>query len=392
MTQLPSDHKETEPIARFRSQFIRRPEFIHLNNAGQSPMCRPARDQLIGWTERFADEGAHVFPPLFAAFRQSRVDVARFLGGSENELIFSQSVATALSQIAFGLSLKAGDEVIVWDQEYPSNFYPWKVATERAGAKLVVAQSEADLSTPLSTLERLITPRTRVIASSWVQYRTGAMLDLAALSQLARERGIFTCVDVIQGAGVLPLNFSAIGLDAVCGASHKWMCSTHGPGFLLLRAEHFETLAPLAIGAMTYGTTEELSRLDAKMSSGPTRFEPGSLPFVAAIALAASANLMHETGVSAIAQEAEWLSRRLVHGLRERGYVVHLSNGPHVRGTIVNFSAGPASALKTQEEIAAHLARAGVTFSLRPPGIRLSVHAHNNINDIDTVLRHLNRE
>jgi cysteine desulfurase/selenocysteine lyase len=382
MTELENNDR----IARFRASFVRNPKLIHLNNAGQAPMSIPARDELIAWADRFAKEGAHVFPPLFQKFSEARIELGLLLGAEPNQVVFSQSAATAISQIALGLDLKAGDEIIVWDQEYPSNFYPWNMACERSGAKLVIARSGADLSTPLETIVKLVTPRTRVIATSWVQYRTGALMDLAALSAFARPKNIFTSADIIQGAGVLPFNFKELGLDAACGASHKWMCSSHSPGYFLLREEHFENIRPLTVGAMTYGTPDDLARIDAPMKPGPARFEPGGLPFVNAIALGASAKLIRECGIALIAQEAEWLARGLMHGLRERGYAVSNPHGPHFRGAIVNFSPGADARLKTIPEIEAKLASGGVSIGKRAPGIRLSVHAHNTPDDIERVL------
>lgn len=383
----------------FRSQFVRlvrlvrpsqsalSPLLIHLNNAGQAPMCIPARNEIIQWANRFSEEGAHVFPALFEAFSSARTELSRLLGCLTHEVVFSQSAATAISQIALGIKLNAGDEIIVWDQEYPSNFYPWRLAAERAGARLLVAQSGKDLSTPLQTIEQLISPQTRIIATSWVQYRTGAMIDLQNLSSLARKNGIFTCVDIIQGVGCLPFDFASSGIDAACAASHKWMCASHSPGFFALREEHFDKISPLMAGAMTYGTPDNHGDMNALIKPGPSRFEPGGLPFIDVIALGAASRLIRETGISVIAQEAEWLARRLMHGLRERGYLISTPHGANFRGAIVNFTPGKNSPLTTLSAIEEKLSRNGVAFGKRAPGIRLSVHAHNMIDDIDTVLK-----
>ena len=382
MTEL----EKNDQIARFRAAFVRSGRYTHLNNAGQAPLCVPARDELIAWTNRFAEEGAHVFPLLFQKFGEARIELGRLLGADASQVVFTEGTATAISQIALGLSFKPGDEIIVWDQEYPSNFYPWSEAARRSGAKLVIAKSGTDLSTPLETIEKLVTSKTRVIATSWVQYRTGALTDLSALCAFARAKHIFTSADIIQGAGCLPFDFRAIGLDAACGASHKWMCASHGPGYFLLREEHFERLTPLMVGAMTYGTPDDLARADAVMRPGPARFEPGGLAFTSAIALGAAAKLIRECGISLIAQEAEWLTKTLMHGLRERGYVVASPHGPHFRGAILNFTPGADAKLKSLPEIAAALSANGISFGARAPGIRLSVHAHNTPDDIERVL------
>lgn len=396
----------SEKLSHFRAQFVNNPGLIHLNNAGQSPTCIPSRNELIHWAGKMADEGAHVFPALFHAFSEARTELARFLNCPAQEVVFSQGTASAISQIALGLEFNKDDEIIVWDQEYPSNFYPWMVAAERSGAKLVIAKSGVDLSTPLDTLAELITPRTKVIATSWIQYRSGAMIDLVELNQLARPRGIFTCVDIIQGAGCLPFDFTQSGIDAVCGASHKWMCASHSPGFFVLREEHFPKLRPLMVGAMSYGTPDDIPNLKTPLKlNSPQRYEPGGLPFIETIALGAAARLIRETGLLTVSQEAEWLTRKLMHGLRELGYTIHNPHGAHFRGTIVNFSPSNHAPFQSTAEIESKLNSVPisttstptnslgrrVSFALRQPGIRLSVHAHNTSEDIDDVLKQLSR-
>lgn len=376
-------------IERFRAQFTSAPNLIHLNNAGQSPMCRASCDAITSWAQRFCLEGAHVFMPLITAVEESRKGLAAFLGCQASELTFFPGAAAAISQVALGLKFNPGDEIIIWDQEYPSNGYPWKAAADRSGAKLIVAPSNADLSTPMETIEKLVTPHTRLIATSWVQFRTGAIMDLKALTDFARPRGIFTCADIIQGAGCLPFDFAALGLDAACGGSHKWMVSAHGAGFMILKQEHFANVAPLSVGAMTYGTPDDPVDLNAQPKRDPKRFEPGGMAFLEVLALGAATKLLADVGIARLSQEAEWLAKRLMHGLREHGYVINSPHGAQFRGAIVNFSPGPNSPVKSQTEIEARLGRINVAYGRRKPGIRLSPHAMNTIEDIERVLKAL---
>lgn len=375
-----------DPIEAFRRQFHHSSEHLHFNNAGQAPLCRPALEVIETWARHFYERGAHTWPAILSDLDDARYRLATFLGCHAHELAYFQSAAGAISQIAFGLDLKSGDEIIVWDQEYPSNLYPWHEAARRSGAKLVIAPSANDLSTPIDTIEKLITPRTRVIATSWVQYRSGAIVDLKALTAIARTQNIFTCADIIQGAGCLPFQFSATGLDAACGGSHKWMTAAHGAGFLCLRSEHLERIRPLMVGAMTYGGPDSAIDLHAHAKSNAQRFEPGGKAFLEILALGAAAKLLTSTGIERIAQEAEWLAKRLLHGLRERGYLINSPHGAHHRGAILNFSAGANSKLRSQTEIEQTLTGGGVSFGKRPPGIRLSPHAFNTTADVDRVL------
>lgn len=395
MTPPPSDAKaENDTILSFRAQFPNADanSLVHLNNAGQAPMCKPALEVLEIWAKRFHLEGAHAYPPLVKEMTKARGTIAEFLGCQAHELSFFQSAAGAISQVAFGFPFKAGDEIIVWEQEYPSNLYPWNEAAKRAGAKLVVLPNAPDLSTPIDAIANAITPRTRLIASSWIQFRTGAILDLVALATLARARRIFTCIDIIQGAGCFPFNFAAIGIDAACGGSHKWMAASHGAGFLAMREEHFDKITPIMFGAATIQAADYAPDLNARPRPDSLRFEPGSKAFLEILALAEAAQLLKSTGLSRIAQEAEWLARNLMHGLRERGYLINSPHGDaglgstHFRGAIVSFRPGPDARHKSLGEIEKRFQENRISYGMRPPGLRLSPHGFNSLSDIERVL------
>lgn len=373
-------------IQTYKNAFERDSELIHLNNAGVSPWPRNTESLVQAWTSRMASEGTHGIAAAVEKSEETRGRLGSVLGALPTQIAFFQTCASAISQVAFGLTLELGDEIIVWDQEYPSNFYPWKLAADRAGAKLVIASSTDTLATPLENIEKVLTPRTRVIAVSWVQYRNGAVMDIQGLATLAKARGIFTCVDIIQGAGLLPFDFIASGIDAACGGSHKWFTSPLALGFLILKPEHIETLTPLSVGAMSFGGFDVLSNVDTPMAKGTQRFEPGGRSIIELVGFGETLKLVASVGVDRIGQEAEWLSRRLMHGLRELGYVIHSPHGAHHRGAIVNFSPTPQTAAKTFEEIEKRLSVAQVSFSKRAPGIRLSPHAFLIAKQIDRVL------
>lgn len=385
-------------IEEFKFSFAHNTDRIHLNNAGVAPISRPALDAIHACSQKLYNDGFWGAGDAWNAGDATREKFARLIGAHVNQVSLYSTTATAISQVAFGLGLRPDDEVIVLDQEYPSNYYPWRVAAERTGAKLVIAQTRANLSdaaqsSALSTaaslldaIESCITPRTRVIAVSWVQYQTGALIDLTRLANLASANGIFTCVDVIQGAGLLPFTFNESKLDAVCGGSHKWFVSPACTGFLVLKPEHVEKLEPIAVGALSFGTPDDLGSLTTPLRSNSLRFEPGSRAFLELAAFGASLDLINAVGVSAIAQEVEWLSRKLAHGLRERGYLVQAPNGARHRGSIVNFTPTHQARFKTNEAVKAELDRSTISASLRGPGVRLSPHAFNTAHEIDCVL------
>jgi cysteine desulfurase/selenocysteine lyase len=376
----------SDPIEKFRASFHHSDELMHFNNAGVAPTSLPAFEAVKNWNQWFYENGFHGIGQASEAYENVRSGLAGILGAKAQEVAFFQSAAAAISQVAFGLKLNPGDEIVVWDQEYPSNYHPWRLACERTGAKLVVAQSGENFSTPQSSLEAVLTPKTRVIAFSWVQYRTGAITDLVAVTRIARSRNILTCADIIQGAGLLPFDFSQSGLDFACGGSHKWFVSPVSSGYLIAKQDKLELLTPLLVGAMTYGGPDSVNEAPQPLAAAASRFEAGSKAFLEVLALGASLKLLEDVGIVRISQEVEWLSKRLMHGLREIGYAIHSPHGIHHRGSIVNFTPTSHSRFKSVNEIAVQFNQAKISFSLRPPGVRLSPHAFNTSTEIDSLL------
>jgi len=376
-------------IQEFKTHFYSSSKYLHINNAAQAPISAPARRALCDWSERMHSEGSFSFFPMVEAMEEARKKLGVFLSCHPDEISFYPGASSAISQVAKGFPLAEGDEILVWDQEYPSNFYPWTEAAKKVNASVKTVPSGSDLSTPIENLIKATTPKTKIIAVSWVQFRTGAITDLKALADFAKSRNIFTCVDVIQGAGLFPLNFSDSGIDAFCGGSHKWLCSPHGAAFMILKQEHQEKIFPLSVGAMTFGNPDTLINPELSYQKGPSRFEPGGRAFAEIAALGASLELFLKIGIESIQMESKRLGKKLILGLQDKNY---LWNSPHGQvaekypGGIVNFSASEQSPLKTNDEIAKLFLETGVSHSLRLPGVRLSPHAFNTDQEIDRLL------
>ena len=379
-----STETDAAALAEFRAHFSMARTFVPLNNAGTSLLSRAARETVKDWTNRFYDEGVFAIPPAYEAVEGVRKTLSDFLAAPT--VAFFPNTASAISQVALGFPLESGDEILIWDQEYPSSHYPWQEAANRAGARLVLAPSGPNLETPVETLQKLCTERTKVIAFSWVQFRSGAVTDLQAVTAFAKSRGIFTCADVIQGVGVRPFNFERSGLDAACGGSHKWLCSVPSAAYLCLRSDHIEKLRPILIGAHTFGTSEDAPRADANPKATHSRFEPGSQGLLDILCLGASVELIKQTGIEIIASEAERLTRKLADGLRAIDYEVNSPHGSAFSGAIVNFSPTKKSRYSTIEQVTARLRAERIAFAQRTPGIRLSCHAFNTDSDIKRAL------
>jgi cysteine desulfurase/selenocysteine lyase len=360
----------------YKAEFYKAGNKLHLNNAGLAPISKSARDKIHYWGERFYQEGFYTDLDYIKDVQHSRTSLSKLIGCNSDEIAFFQSTAGAISQLCFHFPLSSSDEVLTWDQEYASNLYPWQEACKRSGAHLIIVPSGDNLITPVDLIIEKITLKTKVIAISWVQFLTGSMTDILALSKITKEKNIFLFVDVMQGLGLHPFNMKEWGVDAVAGGSHKWLTSPVGVGFLALDMKHMSKIKPHNVGAYTFGTCDDPTDLTCTPKRDAMKFEAGSKQVLEITALGASIDLILKTEVSVIEKEVLRLSNNLYKGLLNLEYEVHYNNS-----SIVNFLPRTESALK--------LAAIPCNFALRGPGIRLSPHAFNTDLDIEKVLKAL---
>lgn len=367
----------------FRSSFEPIAPLVALNAAGISRCCRPAISAITTTAARMA-RGVVAIPELLEVHEAARASLGRLVGVPAEQVSMFHTCAAALSQVALGFPLRPDDEIVTWDQEYPSNAYPWHAAARRAGARLIVVPSTPGLEVETQRLIDAIGPRTRVVALSWVQYQTGAITDLPAVAAACRRVGAWLVVDAAQALGVLPFDLESLGVDVVCGASHKWLTGPVGHGFAAFAEGRLEQLEPLVHGAITYGTPDERTDPARAPRRDPRRFEPGTPLALGAAGTGAAVDLLLRCGVEVIGAEALRLADRLSAGLDGLGLAVLGRRDGPLRSPIVTFQ--PRGELATTR---ASLDAAQISYSLRAGGVRLSPHAYNTDEDIDEVLQAL---
>jgi cysteine desulfurase / selenocysteine lyase len=234
-------------------------------------------------------------------YEAARETARRFLNAKHaGEIVFVRGATEAINLVAYswGLTnLKEGDEVLVTELEHHANIVPWQLIRERTGLKLVAAPIDGTGGLDMAAFERLIGPRTRLVAVTQLANATGAMVPVEGIARLAHEHGALLLVDGCQAAPRLPVDVQAMGCDFYVFSGHK----TYGPtgiGVLWARKEILAGMPPFQGGGdMILNVTFEKTIFQ----DPPSRFEAGTPDISGAIGLARALDYIDAIGRKAIA-------------------------------------------------------------------------------------------
>ncbi len=254
-----------------------------------------------------------------AAFEGAREDVARFIGAARpEEVVFTKNATEALNLVARVLGeacgphgVGVGDEVVVTELEHHSNLVPWQQLCSRTGARLRWFGLTDEGRLDLSTIDDLITERTRVVSLAWVSNSLGTITPVAEIARRAHEVGALVVVDASQAVPHLPVDVQALGADLVAFTGHKMLGPT-GIGGLWGRYDLLAELPPFLGGGEMI---ETVTMAGATYAAPPHRFEAGTPPIAEAIGLGSAARYLDELGMESVAAHEQAVTAYALQGL-----------------------------------------------------------------------------
>lgn len=356
------------------------PDLIYLNHAGVGPWTRAAGEAVRRFAEVNVARGAAEYPEWLATERRLRERLARLIGAaSEDDVALVKNTSEGLSLVAYGLDWQPGDNVVINDQEFPSNRMVWESLAGRFGVEVREVRLE-DGDSPEAALLAAMDARTRLLPVSAVQYATGLRLDLETLGAACAANGTLFCVDAIQQLGALPFDARAVQADFAVADGHKWLLGPEGLGVLYARPTARERLRLLQYGWHMVDTPGDYERREWAPAHTARRFEPGSPNLLAAHALEASLGVLEAEGMDRVGARVHANARHLLARIaREPALTALTPAAPERHAGIVTFRVagadGPALWRALRSE--------GVIAATRKGGIRFSAHFHNEPEAID---------
>jgi cysteine desulfurase/selenocysteine lyase len=344
-------------------------DICYLNHAAVSPWPKRTVDAIRCFAEKNGSNGSRYYDRWLKTEQLLRQQLQRLIGASgSDEIALLKSTSEALSVVAYGMDWSAGDQIIISNQEFPSNRIVWE-SLQALGVELVTVNIDS-AADPEGRIIDAITARTRLLSVSSVQYATGLALDLEPIGAACRQRGVAFCVDAIQGLGVKPFDVEACQADFVMADGHKWMLGAEGLALFYCRREWIERLSLRQYGWHMVEAMGDYDRSDWQPAASARRFECGSPNMLGIHALHASMDLLLQVGIQSIFDSVSDKVQYLIDNITNNGGVILSSREPERRAGIITFRFDG-------EDIKAryrHLQENGVICALRGGGIRFSPH------------------
>lgn len=375
----------------YRALFPRLAGETFINAAGGTPLGAFAESGLQRYMafQRLGpgDERGDYVAEMHATVREL---FARLIGARAGEIALVHSTKAGEQVVIDGLDPgRHGRNIVTNDMHFSGSLHNL-IGLGRAGTDVRIVRG-TDWDVPLEAMATAIDDDTALVAVTLVSNVTGRIEAVAQLAEIAHAHGALLYADVIQAAGIVPLDVRALGIDFAAANGYKWLFGVHGAGFLFVRAELQGTRLPdrLFPGHVQYNYPPWVGRPNVQepdyLYTPPrdaARYEPGHVSYLGYCAAYEGLKFLHEVGIERALEHSVRLCGRLQRDLDPDRYTCI---SPHVnRSPIITFLTDDARALGQR------LRDAHVVVTLAGNRVRISPALYNDDRDIDRLLEVMN--
>ena len=357
-------------------------DWIYLNHASCSP---PPTTAITAMNKQLRDvqmNGSLNYHNWVRVKENCRRMTAKLINARPEQIAFLRNTSDGLSCIANGLTWNAGENIVTFQNEFPSNIYPWRRIRDSFGVELRFCP-ERNGRIDLDEFCSLIDNQTKVVTLSAVQYASGFRADLSKIARAARAVDALFVVDVIQAMGVNLLDAETDLFDAAAGAFHKWMLSPEGIGFLYLSDRARTRIEPTLLGWISALHHEDFGDFEQDFKPGALAWETGTFASSLFYAVENCLEIFHRLGVAEINAYLLGLTDFLCENLDRKKY--------EIIGSRLNGEKSPIVCLRNLHghsagEIAKTLLRQKIVVIPRGDRVRIAPHIYNTENEISQLV------
>ena len=364
-----------------RAQFVMAPGLSVMNAANLCPAPAPVIATLERETSHVdRDPSPQNRARLSQAREATRRALATFLRVTPEEIVITRNTSESNNLVSNGLTFKAGEEVVIFSDNHPSNNQAWIEKGKRFGFGVRIVEQKnphPGAGYYIDAFTRALTPAVRLLAFTHLTNTVGDLFPAKELCALARERGVLTLIDGAQTFGWMDVNLRELDPDFYSGSAHKWPCGARECGVLFVNARVHDRISPASYSA--YPGAVGISR---RLEAFGQRDEATMIAFAEALAF------QERIGRPAIQQRSAALATQFLEGAaRLPGVHLFTSTDATRRGPVVTFVPGT---LDRGKLVAALYARHRIGLATGGgagrSGVRVSPHVYNTAAEIDRLL------
>jgi selenocysteine lyase/cysteine desulfurase len=354
-------------------------EVAYLNCAYMSPQLRSVREIGERAVARKSRPWEITPNDFFEDAEKSRLLFARLIGGEAEGVALIPSVSYGMAVAAANVKVEPGENILLLEEQFPSNVYQWRELAKHSGAQLVTVPRPADHDWTSVVLE-YVDENAAVVAVPNCHWTDGSLVDLARVGERARQAGAALVVDAIQSLGAHPFDLAEVRPDFLVASAYKWLLGPYGLGFMYVGEEYREGV-PIEHNWINRRGSEDFSGLvdyqDA-FQPGARRYDVGERSNFVLLPMANEAlRQILDWGVKNVSETIGELTDLIEEEARRRGIeaVPATRRGRHMIGLRLGSQA--------PEDLAARLAAKRVFVSVRGESVRVSPHLYNTKESVD---------
>ncbi|GIW48092.1 MAG: cysteine desulfurase [Deltaproteobacteria bacterium] len=378
------NERKKDQLSAYREEFPITKRFVYLDHAGVAPISRRVESALMRFIGEALEEAMFKYGVWMSRVDEIRKKCAMLIASEPEEIAFVKNTSHGLSIVAEGIEWRRGDNLILYEKEFPSNIYPW-INLRRKGVELRFVPSRNG-RIHIEDIKRLMDSRTRLVTISSVQFSNGFRINLGELGELCKRRNVLFCVDAIQSLGVIPMNVKEFQIDFLSADGHKWLLAPEGTGIFYCRKGLEEKLNPPLIGWKSVKKEFDYDSIDFDLKTDALRFEEGSLNLLGIFALGAAVDLLLEVGIDAVEKKVLELGDLIIEEAERRGFLVNTPKSRDERAGIVSLS-GEFDPVWVKD----NLREMGIMVNVRGGALRVSPHFYNTYEEIEFFFKSLER-
>ena len=391
-----TSREEADFFTGVRHDFSLLADIIYLDSASMGLSPEPVLQAMLEYERNYRSnigKNVHRLSEIATMrYHHAHEKVARFIGGTGGELVFTKNATEALNMVAHGISWEQNDRIITTVLEHHSNLLPWK-ETGTLGTRLEVLPVGPDYLPDLPVLDELLqTGGVRLIAITHASHVIGVITQVEKIARVCHEHGALLLVDGSQSVPHMPVDVLQMGADFFCCSGHKMLGPT-GTGVLWMKEPG--ALNPSMFGS---GMAESLTSTGYIPVKGYHQYEAGTPNISGAIGLGAAVDYLNGIGMDRVRRHDRYLTARLIDGLNDiSGVHVFAPADPGQRVGVVSFNiatSDPGDVARYLDENADIMVKSGLhgcvplmdALGLPNGTVRASLALYNNEYDVDMLL------